>query len=169
MTIPLIILAFISFAGGFIELPNNIGHVTVISDFIQKTLPITAIKNLSTGTEWLFQLIAAGAAISGIFFAYLYYYDKPFPVSEPKRNTLEFFFFKGWDFDLLYDNLIVNPIVFLSRIDKKDFIDLVYNGIASIMTALHKFFSASQNGKLRTYACCIAIGTIVTLTIILFS
>jgi NADH-quinone oxidoreductase subunit L len=166
MTIPLIMLAVLSFAGGFIELPGNIGHITVISDFIQKTLPSTAIRNLSSGTEWLFQILAAAVAISGIIVAYFYYYNKTFPASEPKRNALESFFFKGWDFDLLYDTLFVHPIAFLSRIDKNDFIDLIYRGVASVMAALHKVFSASQNGKLRTYAFCIAIGAIVTLTII---
>ncbi|MEO6902750.1 MAG: NADH-quinone oxidoreductase subunit L [Bacteroidia bacterium] len=168
ITMPLVVLAVLSFAAGFIELPATMGHFTLLSDFIEKTLPAANTLHFSYATELLFQLISIATVIIGIFVAYKYYYNKPFPAAEPERNKLQAFLYNGWDFDLLYDFLFVKPLVFLSRIDKNDFIDLFYKGIESLMGALHKVLSATQNGKVRRYAMSIAIGTIITLTILLF-
>src|ERR1700733_10824245 len=44
MTLPLIVLAFLSFAGGFIQLPDNMGHVTLFSQFIEQVLPVTSAR-----------------------------------------------------------------------------------------------------------------------------
>ncbi len=78
------------------------------------------------------------------------------------------FLCKGWDFDILYDTLLVRPVVYLSQIDKNDFIDQFYKGIASLALWLNKILSATQNGRLRRYALVLAIGAIITLTIILY-
>ena len=168
ITIPLVVLAVLSFAAGFIELPNNMGHLTLLSDFIEKTLPVTNELNYSHTTELFFQLIAIVTVIGGITVAYKHYYNKPFPAAEPQRNKLQTFFYRGWDFDLFYDFLFVKPIVFLSRINKNDFIDLFYKAIEFLMSSLHKALSAMQNGKVQRYTMSIAIGTIIILTILLF-
>ena len=168
MSMPLIVLAVLSFAAGFIELPDNIGHVTLFSDFIEKTLPLTNTKGLGHSTELIFQLIAAAVAIGGVLLAYKLYYKKTFPAAEPERNALQTFFYKGCDFDLIYNKLIVAPVVFFSQIDKKDFIDSFYNGLASCTQVLNKILSTMQNGRVRWYATVLAIGAIITLTIILY-
>jgi NADH-quinone oxidoreductase subunit L len=79
------------------------------------------------------------------------------------------FFFQGWDFDLLYDKVIVQPIIFFSRIDKEDIIDQFYTGLAAIAGLFNKGLAATQNGKLRWYAMALAIGTVITLTILLYT
>ena len=168
MTIPLVVLGLLSLGAGFIELPDNMGHVTLLSDFIEKTLPATMVMRYGNNIELLFQIIAAMVAIGGVATAYVYYFNKPFPAAEPERTKLQNFFYKGWDFDLLYNTIIVRPVVFLSRIDKNDCIDRCYTGIAALTLTLHKLFSTTQNGKLRTYATVVAIGAIVILTIIFY-
>src|SRR5680860_662119 len=70
MTIPLVVLAVLSLVGGFIELPENMGHVNLFSDFIEKTLPITSIANMDHTTEFIFQLMSAVVAIGGVLLAY---------------------------------------------------------------------------------------------------
>jgi NADH-quinone oxidoreductase subunit L len=112
--------------------------------------------------------VSALAAITGVGVAYRYYFEKPFPATEPKRNALQTFFYRGWDFDLLYDTLLVRQVVYLSQIDKNDVIDQFYNGVAALALWFNKILSASQNGKLRRYAMVLAIGAIITLTIILY-
>jgi len=168
MTLPLVVLGILSFAGGFIELPGNMAHLTLFSDFIEKTLPITTIREFGNNTELLFEFIAAGMAIAGVMVAYRLYFNKSFPSAEPERNALQKFLYKGWDFDLLYDKVIVTPIVFLSRVDKNDFINRFYNGLASLTQVMHVALSTTQNGKLRWYAMVLAIGAIITLTILLY-
>jgi NADH-quinone oxidoreductase subunit L len=168
MTLPLIVLGLLSLVGGFIELPDNMGHVTLFSRFIQKTLPATMITSFGHSTELIAQLIAAAVAITGAGIAYKLYYNKPFPAAIPVRNSWQTFFFKGWDFDQLYNSIIVAPIVFLSRIDKDDVIDRFYNILAAITRLLNRALTATQNGRLRWYAMMLAIGTIITLTILFY-
>ncbi len=168
MTIPMIVLAFFSFAAGYIELPENMGHLQLFSDFIQKTLPAAVLSETGHQAEWIFQLIAAIAALSGLFVAYKYYFNKSFPAAVPQRNAVENFFYNGWDFDLLYNKLLVQPFVFLSKINKNDFVDMFYNGLASLARALNIALSASQTGKVSWYAMVIAIGAILTLTILFY-
>lgn len=166
ITFSLIVLAVFSFAGGFIELPENMGNLTLVSDFVEKTLPVTSLSVLQPSTELIFQIISAVVALAAVFLAYRLYFNKPFPAAEPQRNAAQLFFFKGWDFDLLYDKLVVEPMVFLSRINKKDFIDQFYTGLAYFTRQLNALFSATQNGQLRWYAMVVAAGAIIILTII---
>lgn len=168
MTIPLVILAFLTFAGGFIELPGNFSHVTLFSDFIHKTLPMSKITSLGHSTEWMSQLISSIVAITGLIVACKMYYNKPFPAAEPVRTPLQKFFYQGWDFDLLYDKIIVAPVVFLSQIDKNDCIDKFYSGLSGIAQMLNRGLSAAQNGKLRLYAALFVIGAIITLTLLFY-
>jgi len=168
MTIPLFVLAVLSIIGGFIELPGDLGHFTLFSDFIEKTLPVTAIAITGHYTEFALQCISAVVAIAGMLVAYIYYYNKPFPATEPRRNRLQQFLYLGWNFDLLYNTIIVQPIVFLSAIDKNDFIDKCYNGLAALTVQIHSLLSAMQNGMVRRYAVVLAIGAIITLTIIFY-
>jgi NADH-quinone oxidoreductase subunit L len=168
MTIPLIVLSILSIVGGFIELPADMGHFALFSDFINKTLPAAVENSVGNYTEILFQVISGLVALAGIGIAYKHYFDKPFPATEPKRNAIQTFFYNGWDFDLLYDTLLVRPVVFLSHIDKNDFIDRFYTALASLTMLLNKLLSATQNGRLRRYAMVLAIGAIITLTIILY-
>lgn len=166
MTLPLIVLAFFSFAGGFIELPENFGNLTLVSDFVDKTLPATAVSLSAHNFELTFQLIAAVVAISAVYVAYRLYYHQSFPAAEPQRNALQEFFYKGWNFDLLYDKIIVEPIVYLSKINKNDFVDQFYKGLALITRQSNALLSRTQNGQLSWYVMVIAIGAIILLTII---
>ena len=168
ITIPLVVLAFFSFAGGFIELPDNMGHLTLVSNFVEKTLPATTLLSLQPSTELIFQIISAVVALVAVFIAYKLFFNKPFPAAVPQRNAMQQFFFKGWDFDLVYDKLIVEPMVFLSKINKNDIIDKFYTGLAYIARQLNVLLSATQNGQLRWYAMVIATGAILILTIIFF-
>jgi NADH-quinone oxidoreductase subunit L len=169
MTLPLVVLAALSFAGGFIQLPDNMGHVTLFSHFIQQTLPVTVAAASGHAAEWIAQLIAAAVSIAGLVLAYRLYYNKSFPAAEPIRTPIQQFFFKGWDFDLLYDKVIVQPVVFFSRIDKNDIIDQFYTGLASIAGWFNRGLVATQNGKLRWYAMALAVGAVVTLTLLLYT
>jgi NADH-quinone oxidoreductase subunit L len=169
MTLPLVVLAFLSFAGGFIQLPDNMGHVTLFSHFIEQVLPVTTARASGHAAEWIAQVIAAAVSIAGLALAYRIYYNKPFPAAEPIRNPIQQFFFQGWDFDQLYDKVIVRPVAFLSRIDKNDIIDQFYTGLASIAGWFNKGLAATQNGKLRWYAMALGIGAVITLTILLYT
>jgi NADH-quinone oxidoreductase subunit L len=48
----------------------------------------------------------------------------------PDRMSVYEFLYKGWQFDELYDALFVRPFVFVTQINKADFFDRLYKGIA---------------------------------------
>ena len=164
MTIPLIILALLSLLGGFIELPENLGPVRLFSKLLTPLLPSINLNNIVT-PEWLFQIISAIISIGGIYLAYIFFYKKSaFSVSFGK-SRLSNFFYSGWRFDRLYDTLFVRPFVWLSEINKKDFIDKFYSYIAMATSFLNMLLSRTQNGKLRWYGTVIAEGIDVFLRI----
>jgi NADH-quinone oxidoreductase subunit L len=77
------------------------------------------------------------------------------------------FFYHGWEFDRIYDILFVRPVVWLSEIDKNDFIDLFNKGIARIVFIVNDFLSTTQNGKLRWYIMALAFGIVFILTVLM--
>jgi len=168
MTIPLIILAFFSVFGGFIEWPHNLLHISLFSDLVQKVLPVTVMKEILPA-EILFQLIAAIVTLFGIYIGYVIYYQKPdFFLrwkQSPSKIMIRDFLFNGWEFDRLYNVLFVKPFVFITRINKNDVFDQLYNGIAQLNQKLNRLLSLSQNGSLRWYVVGVLIGILFIMTL----
>ncbi len=166
MTIPLVVLAFLSVFGGFIEMPSSLGNIHLFSNLVDNTLPAPLLR-ISENKEVLFQLLSAIIALTGIYLAYLVYFKKPSLSESYSHSSLNEFFEKGWGFDKLYDFLFVKPVVWLSVTDKNDIFDLMNKGIAKLVLLINRMLSALQNGKLRWYLMTFAIGIAVILTYIL--
>ena len=167
MTIPLIILAVLSLIGGFIELPHNMGHVTMLSGFLTPVLPSVELRNGVENYEWLMQAIAAVLCLLGIYVAYFFYRKREDLRAEIKGATYELnrFWFSGWGFDSLYDIIIVHPYVYLSKINKKDFFDKIYDGMVSGAEFFNKLFARTQSGIMRWYIMGIVIGAVLILSL----
>ncbi len=172
LLIPLMVLAFLSVFAGVIELPDTMGHLKLFSGFLHSILPPVESLHESAGTELIFQIITAVLALSGIFLAYFFYMKKFRTVEDITRGglaaMLRKYWFAGWGFDWLYDHIFVFPIVWFSQINKNDFIDLFYNGIAGLNRYFHRELKRTQSGQLRWYAMGILIGALITITIVVF-
>jgi NADH-quinone oxidoreductase subunit L len=170
ITVPLMVLAALSFAGGFIELPHTLGHFTLFSDYLSPLLPAVTLKEGIETTEWTIQLVTAVLALGGVYLTYILYVKQPQLSNEIKSSTFELhqFWFRGWDFDALYNFVFVRPCVFLSRINKNDVIDQFYTGLVQITEYFNSAFVKTQNGVLRWYVMSIVVGAILILTISLF-
>jgi NADH-quinone oxidoreductase subunit L len=166
MVVPMVTLAVLSLIGGFIELPENFGPVHLFSKFVNNVLPVTTLRHESV-LEFQFQLLSAIISLLGVFVAYLLFFKKNAFEKVLSHSRLGNFLSSGWGFDWLYDRLFVWPVVWLSQIDKKDFIYLWNKGLAYLVNRLNDMLSFTQNGKLRWYAMALAIGIVVILTIML--
>ena len=166
MTVPLIILAVLSVFGGFIELPESMGHFNLFSNLVNNTLPEVATKNVEH-LEWMFQLISSAIALSGIYLAYRFYFKKSAFIESFNHSPLNHFFEKGFEFDKVYDTVIVKPIVWLAEIDKKDFFDQINISISKLALWGNMFLSIAQNGKLRWYILSFTIGIALILTLMI--
>jgi len=169
VTVPLVVLAILSLVGGFIELPHNFGHVVLFSDFLAPILPAVEVAAGFTPYEWMVQLLAALLSLGGIYLAWLFYLKKPALLHNLERSPaamkLHRFWFAGWGFDALYDNLVVRPYVFLANLNKRDVIDGFYTGLARMAEGFHVMLAQTQDGVLRNYVTGIVVGAIMILTI----
>jgi NADH-quinone oxidoreductase subunit L len=167
ITLPLIILAVLSLIGGFIELPHTFGQVTLMSDFLAPVLPAVELRPGAESSEWLLQGIAAVLGVLGIYVAYFFYMKRTDLRAEIKGATYELnrFWFSGWGFDALYDIVFVDPYVYLSRINKKDFLDKIYDGMVSGANLFHRIFARTQSGIMRWYIMGIVIGAVLILSL----
>jgi len=164
MLVPLVVLAVLSIVGGFIQLPENFGHIQLFSKLFESIFPETILSR-GKSMELIFQLLSAVVSLGGVYIAYLLYYKKS-PLAESfEHSAVHDFFYRGWGFDTLYDKVFVQPAVWLSEINKKDFIDSFYNGIAYFVLFYNRLFSSMQTGKIRWYVMAFSVGIIIILTI----
>lgn len=163
IAVPLIILAVFSLIAGFVELPESMGNIHLFSRLLDAVIPVDSVSHEGS-SEVLFQLLASAISLSGIYVAYLLYYRKSSLAESFNRSGINHFFYKGWQFDKLYDFLLVRPIVWLSEIDRNDFIDLINRGIGRITLVFNDLLSITQNGKLRWYVMGLAVGIVFILT-----
>lgn len=166
--IPLIVLGILSLIAGFIQLPESWGHFHLFSDLLAGTLPAVEITDGMHSMEIWLQLLTGAVAIIGVWITYVIYVKKRKESYAFEQSGLFSFFFQGWKFDQLFDFLFVKPTVWLSKIDKHDFIDKIYCGVGNVNLSINKAFSRTQNGYLKLYVGGLTIGTIVALMIALF-
>jgi len=172
MQIPLVILAILSLGSGFVELPPTLGPLTLFSDFLHTALPATTARQAPWRTELALQMIAGAVSLGGVYLAYLLFLRNPRYVEDlvrtPWGRALHRFWFVGWGFDGVYDRLIVRPYIQIAQRNQRDFIDLIYEGIARIHKGFHRALSRTQTGQLRWYATGIAAGAAITIALAVF-
>jgi len=162
INIPIITLAVLSLAGGFIEMPENMAPVQVFSGFLHKIFPAISLAD-EAHSELIFQFLSAVVSLTGIWIAFRFFNRESAFGSSFRNSRLNNFFLAGWGFDRIYDVLFVKPVVWLSQIDQKDIIDLIYKYIAAGTTFFHLLISKTQNGKLRWYALAFSVGIVLLL------
>ncbi|HEU5292006.1 MAG TPA: NADH-quinone oxidoreductase subunit L [Cyclobacteriaceae bacterium] len=170
MTIPLVVLATLSTFGGFIELPHTFGHVTIFSNLLGPVLPNVVLREGVESSEPVIQIIAAVMALSGVYIAYYFYQKRSDLLPGFKsaiRDTYNFWF-GGWGFDTLYNNLFVRPFVYIATINKNDVVDKFYTGLVRVSEFFNRVFVRTQSGVLRWYIMGVVIGAILILTLSLF-
>jgi NADH-quinone oxidoreductase subunit L len=167
--LPLVILAVLSVVGGLVDLPRTLGNLPLLSDFLHSILPAANLAVEGVGTELLFQIVAGVVSLGGVYLAYLLIVRQRRVVegwtASPLGSALHRLWFAGWGFDWLYDTLFVRPYVWMARTNKRDVVDLFYEGLARLAEALHGLLSRTQTGRVRWYAAGIALGAVVVIAL----
>ena len=167
MQVPLVALAVLSIGGGLLNLPGTPGDLPILSEFLHTVLPAAPLVHEGPGVEATLQIVAAATSLGGIYLAYLLLLRAPDRLEgwlrTPQGSSLRRLLLAGWGFDLLYDGLFVRPFVVLARLDRDDFVDRIYQGIARQSLALHRLLSATQTGLVRRYAMAIAGGAVIAI------
>ncbi len=170
LMLPLVVLAFLSIVGGYLDLPRTLGNQPWFSDFMHTSLPET--KELASSTERNLQIGASLMSLIGILFAYYFFLREPGLVrrfvATPVGAALHRFWFLGWGFDWVYDNFIVGTYVKIARANKSDLFDLPVAAIALINRGANIVLSWTESGQLRWYAASVAAGGVIAVGIVVF-
>jgi NADH-quinone oxidoreductase subunit L len=164
MTVPLMILAFLSIVGGYMKEP--------LLDFLSSVLPRTIEVPTAALTEIHSEAIAALLFLIGLYFSYLFHLQKrslaDAMVANPGGRTLHQWWFAGWGFDWIYDKAFVQPFIWAAEINKSDFVDAFYTGVARLTELFYRGLSQTETGRVRWYAMGMAAGSVLFIAMVLF-
>jgi NADH-quinone oxidoreductase subunit L len=179
MRLVLVLLALLSLAGGWLEVPATVQDVwphapavfrprTLFTDVVQTALPAPHVVAASSHAELTVQMITGAVALGGILLAAVLFLRRPRPAPEAWWQAVYRLWFIGWGFDWLYDRGIVAPFVRLARADKEDVVDAVYTGIALLSQRANRLLSRTQTGQVRWYAASMAAGAVLVVALVVF-
>ncbi len=155
MTVPLVVLAFLSIVGGYLKEP--------LLGFLHSVLPQTIEAHTGGLTEIRSEAIAAFLFLIGLYFAYLFHLQRrslaDALVANPVGRTLHDWWEADWGFDWIYDKAFVQPFIWAAQINKSDFVDAFYTGVARVAQLLYRGLSYTETGRLRWYAAGMAAGS----------
>jgi NADH-quinone oxidoreductase subunit L len=155
MTGPLIVLAVLSLAGGFIPIPH----------FLEPMFP----EMHEAHEAWL-GYVATGAGLAGILLAYLFYVASPAMADSMARTfgTPYRWLYNKYFVDEAYDAMVVEPVIQGSRsVLWRGFdvgvIDGIVNGIGYRSRNIGGALKRLQSGNIRSYAAWVVLGSIVVI------
>jgi NADH-quinone oxidoreductase subunit L len=164
MTVPLLVLAFLSIVGGYLKQP--------LLDFLRSVLPPMIEAPTGALTETHSESIAALMFLIGLYFAYLFHLQKrslaDTIVANPLGRTLHQWWFSDWGFDWIYDKAFVQPFIRAAEINKSDFVDAFYTGVARLSELFYRGLSQTETGRVRWYAMGMAAGSVLFIAMVLF-
>ena len=176
MTVPLIILGFLSVVGGWIGIPHVISAVlpghppNLLEGWLSPALAKLPHEIHGTALlEWSLMGISVGLAGLSAWFAYDSYIkkpDRPKTITARIKPVYELVNGKYW-VDEFYFGRIINPLVDISKglwayIDV-NFIDKATYSVSDLVKSAGNGIRAMQNGNLQHYALMVALGLVLVM------
>jgi NADH-quinone oxidoreductase subunit L len=176
MTVPVVVLAFLSIVGGWAGLPavisangNRVGQflAPILLPIAGRAEPHEALPH---ATEWLLMAVSVALAASGIFLAWKWYAKEE--GRAPARIAAAFPALYGlvaeaFRVDRLYDVLFVRPFEWTARTLWKVVDVLIIDGIlnagAFMVELAGDFLRFLQTGNVRNYALSFLLGLVALL------
>lgn len=169
---PLVVLAFLSILGGFVEIPAFLGGTPHFAEFMAPVLPRPAHTTDSTGMEAGFAAMSGAVMLSGVAVAWVLFSWRREWVTRlattAPGGAIERFWRGDWAMDALYNALFVRPYVSLAHVNRADAVDLVPQGVAAANRFTNRAVTAMQTGSVRWYASVVAAGAIAIIFIAVF-
>lgn len=167
MTIPLVILAVLSVAGGFLNTPHflHLGNDQWLAHWFNAVIPMNEI-HLDASTEWMLMSTTTSLALIIIAASYFIYgKTSNLPVADEAQTGFTKVIANKFYVDEIYDALFVRPVERLSKlfhyyVDIQG-IDGIVNGIASTVQGLGAQVRKLQNGNIEYYLLGMVVGAIL--------
>ncbi|HEY1023653.1 MAG TPA: NADH-quinone oxidoreductase subunit L [Sphingobacteriaceae bacterium] len=168
MTIPLIVLAVLSVAGGFIGVPAALGGSHWLASFLAPVLTPSVQKlgefHLDHTTEYILMAVSVGGAVAAAIFAYVKYVKgADVPVRDGgERGALANLSYNKFYVDELYAAVIQRPLDALSgfffKVVDRMGIDGIVNGFGRGASEASKSLRLLQTGNVGFYIFMMVIG-----------
>jgi len=166
ITIPLIILAILSIAGGWIGIPevlvpdaHRFEHF--LAPVFARSNELKAAHHIDQSTELLLMAISVAGALLAAIIAWARYSKKPDIETKGFGKVLG----NKWYVDELYDIIIVKPVYafgrFLNRQIEKNVIDWIVNGSGRLIQYGSRQMRWMQSGQVGNYVLLMVLGMLV--------
>ena len=172
MIFPMVILAFLSFAGGLMDLPEYTGISSWLSSYLNPVFAdsMALMQSSPHLPDQLTELLLAGFTMTTVLIVILISYsmfgknqilsgDKKVEQSFIKRLVVNKFFI-----DELYETLVVKPTMYLSDVFYRwvevRFIDRIINGIGNLAIRVGNILRFLQTGHVGFYLFVMVLGII---------
>lgn len=180
MTIPLMVLGFLSVIGGWFGIPEVISHIlpnhpgSWIDGWVKHSVASVGVNHhLGAVVEWSLMGISVSLAGLAAWFAYDCYIaspDRPTYIAKSLGGVYNFVYNKYF-VDEFYFGRIINPIVEGSKglwlyVDV-NFIDRATYFAGDLVEGMASFVKTLQNGKTQSYALYMALGLVVAMSFVL--
>ncbi len=162
MTLPLILLAILSFAGGFIGIPDSImPNGNKLSAFLSPVLGSQTGTMVTHSTEYMLMILSTALVLAVIGFAWMRYRVYKTEENKGLGKILE----NKWYVDELYQQLIVNPLqklgAFCNSVIENSVIDDIVNGVGRAVNFGSRQLRLLQTGQTGLYVLLMVIAMIV--------
>ncbi len=169
MTVPLMILAVLSIAGGFLNTPEfmGLGNEQWLANWFSAVIPLNEMQ-LEHHTEWTLMIFTTSLAMLIIVASYFIYGKKSnLPVADSAQTSLTRLVANKFYVDEMYDFLFVRPVEKLSKmfhyyVDIQG-IDGIVNGVGTGVRRLGAEFRKLQNGNIEYYLLGMVAGVVLLL------
>jgi len=181
MTVPLMVLAVLSVAGGWIGIPEALGGHNRFEAWLAPVFShgaegaVHGAVHHSAALEYLLMAGSVAVALCGIGLAYYLYRvrpEKPKAIAEAAPGLYDTVLHKYY-VDEIYDaafvRTIVNGSVWLWEAFDDLFIDGIVNGVASLVRGAGGGLRRIQTGFVGNYAFSVLLGAVVLLGILFWS
>jgi len=152
ITIPLIILAVLSVAGGFLGIPEVFQQGgDKIGEFLLPVISKTRTHLVSHSTEYILMSLSTGLVVIMIIVAWLQFRNYTYKQASGLGKVLE----NKWYVDEWYEKIIIHPLQqlgdFLKNVIEKSIIDGLVNAVGKAVHYVSRQLRLLQNGQVGVY------------------
>jgi len=171
MTLPLIILAILSIAGGWVGIPEVLSasgnkFEQFLEPVFAKTNSILALKHSSHQTEWILMSVSTILVLITAVWAWWYYRKG---TASPAPNSFVKAMEKKFYVDEIYNAIIIRPLTrvstFFENILDKKVVDGFVNGVGKGVTYGSRQLRLLQSGQVTSYILLMVLGLIILFAI----
>ena len=171
MVVPMIVLAVLAFAGGYVGLPRVLGVGSAIEEFLAPVFADTTVVHAAgeATVEWLLIVLSIVAVAAGILAAY-WIYVRNWGLAGRMTQGARWLYdlaFAGYYADRAYMEGVIQPLRALGdalagAVEERS-IDRAVNGVAELVGVAGEGLRRLQTGLVRNYALAMLLGVVAVL------